>query len=311
MIRTSGALVLALCGSMLVGASDAEAKNLPISAVVASSTETPGDGINYEARNLKDSKSGTVWVEGKSGSGLGESVTVSLSGSQTVTGVRLWAGVWASQDFWERHNRPREIELSFSDGSSKLVSLEDKMVPQEIKLDQPTQTDSVTIKIKSVHSGSTFNDTGISEIQVFDDTPASAHAAANLGASTVYPGYGPEQVTDGLVDTLWCENNTDGDGNGEWIEVTFDGSKSVSKVMIGNGNGSSFSMFREYNYAKSGTLTFSDGSTESITIKPVPMVQTIEFSPRNTSSVKLTFGEVSRGKNMDYNDLCISEFYAQ
>jgi hypothetical protein len=59
------------------------------------------------------------------------------------------------------------------------------------------------------------------------------------------------------------------------------------------------------NRVTSATLTFSDGATETVAIKNSMMCQTVTFPSHQTSSVRVTVTEVSKGK--EYNDLCISE----
>jgi hypothetical protein len=61
------------------------------------------------------------------------------------------------------------------------------------------------------------------------------------------------------------------------------------------------------NRATKATLTFSDGSTHAVVIKNSASLQKVEFPSKTTSSVRVTFTEVYRGK--EYNDLCISELY--
>ncbi|MFT4977146.1 MAG: hypothetical protein ACI8S6_003051 [Myxococcota bacterium] len=309
-MRTSSLTALcALCALSFAPA--AGAATLPISAVAAKSEEAPAEGVNYMAKNLKDSKSASVWVEGESGSGLGAWVEVDLGQVQSVEGIRLWAGVWSSPDFWRRHNRPKEVELTFDDGTTQLITLADEMKMFDIPISGGKQTRKIKVTIKSVHSGSTFNDTGISEIQVYNSAPGGSAAIASSSASSVYPGYEAAAAHDGLSDTMWCENNSGGDGVSEWLQLDLSEGRSISSVSIIAGNGSSFSMFREFNYGKAATLTFSDGSTESITLKPIPMAQKIEFRAHSTSSVRITFDEVVRGSNAEYNDLCVSEFQAE
>lgn len=304
--------LLAACAlGALCWSSDASAATIKISDVASKSDEPEANGVSYAAKNLKDNKSASVWVEGESGSGLGSWVEVDLGSSQEVTGVRLWAGVWSSGDFWQRHNRPKEIELAFDDGSTQLVKLDDEMKMFDIPVEGGAkQTQKIKVTIKSVYSGSTFNDTGISEIQVYNNAAGGPAKVSGASASTTYSGYDPAAAHDGLSDTMWCEDNKSGDGSGEWVQIDLDGSQSISKISIIPGNGSSFSMFREFNYAKSATLTFSDGSTEAVTFKPIPLAQTVEFRARSTSSVRVTFGEVVRGSNAEYNDLCVSELQA-
>jgi hypothetical protein len=303
------AIAILLCA--LTGTADAA--NLNIAEATASSTEPESNGVSYEAKNLKDSKRSTVWVEGESGSGLGSWVQLDLDGTQTVHGIRLWNGNWYTRDFWERHNRIKEIVVTFSDGSTQRFTLKDEMVPEEIRFPSPVQTSSVKIQIKGIYNGSTFNDTCLSEVQVFDNAPEQNVSAASFESSSIYPAdvdgsYEPERMQDTLLDTMWCEGDA-GDGMGQWVQMNLGGNKNVSSLVIRNGNADSFAMSMKSNRATGATLTFSDGSTRAITLKASALEQVIDFGSRNTSSVRLTVTEVKPGT--EFNDLCISEAYVR
>ena len=288
----------------------AEAKTLKAESISASSTYPAGENVNYETSNLTDMKASTVWAEGAEGSGLGSYLVVELGGEKTVTGARLWNGNWYTSDFWQRHSRIKELEVEFSDGSVEKFTLKDEKLPEVIRFSKPVKTSSVKFKIKSVYSGNTYNDTCVSEVQVFDDEPEDFVKPSAYKASSVYPedadgNYNPANLEDGLVDSMWCEASKAGDGVGEWIELAFPAATSVSKLRMRNGNAYSFQFFMKANSATAATLTFSDGKTEKIAIKATMADQTIEFPAHTTSKVKITFDEIRKGK--EFNDLCISE----
>ena len=132
-------------------------------------------------------------------------------------------------------------------------------------------------------------------------------------ASTTYPAdvdgsYEPAMMQDTLLDTMWCEGD-EGDGNGQWVEMNLGGNHNISTLVIRNGNAYSFSQSMKSNRAVGATLTFSDGSTENITLKASALEQKIDIGSHNTSSVRLTVTEVKAGT--EFNDLCISEMYVR
>ncbi|MDG1479679.1 MAG: discoidin domain-containing protein [Myxococcota bacterium] len=301
-----GILLTALMGN-------AEAANLKITGATASSTEEESNGVSYEPKNLKDSKRSTVWVEGESGSGLGSWVQVDLDGTQTINGIRLWNGNWYTGDFWQRHNRIKEILVTFSDGSTQRFTLKDEMMPEEIRFDAPVETSSVKIQIKGIYSGSTFNDTCLSEVQVFNDVSSENITAASYESSSNYPAdvdgsYEPVQMQDSLLDTMWCEGD-EGDGNGQWVQMNLGSSQAVSSLVIRNGNAYSFAQSMKSNRATAATVTFSDGATKNITLKASALEQVIDLGSHNTSSVRITVTEVKPGT--EFNDMCISEAYVR
>ena len=304
--RLRHALVL----SLLVAPLSASAGRLAAAGATASSSYPAADGVTYDAKNVSDGKASTAWVEGDDGSGMGAWVELDLGGEKAVSRILVWGGMWFSADQWQRSNRPKQLELAFSDGSTHMVDLPDQQEMVEVKLPSPKTTKSVKAKIKAIHNGSTWPDTAISEIQVFDDQPAGPVIRAVTASSTAPndgESYDAARVADGLSDTMWCEGNKDGDGTGEWIELTLGAKEQVGKLVLFNGIGSSMTFWFKGNRAEAATLTFDDGSRQSVVIKNAFKEQEIAFTPVSTSKVRITFDKVARGK--EFNDLCISEAY--
>ncbi|MFT6142670.1 MAG: hypothetical protein ACJAZO_000007 [Myxococcota bacterium] len=297
-----------LACSVLTMAS-ASASRLDASSAEASTTYPPEGNETYGANHVMDGKVATSWVEGADGSGLGSWVRMTLPAETSVQKVKVWGGMWNSHEYWTRANRPKDIEFRFSDGSIQAFTMADEMVAQEFALPAAVSTTTVEVRVKSVHNGTTWLDTGISEVQVFDATAGIEKPASAIIASSVLPAdgdgnYETANVQDGITDTMWCEG-TDGDGTGETLEFTLAGNPTISKVHMINGIGSSLRLWMAANRANAATLTFSDGSTETIQVKPTIMMQTAEFTPRATSSVTLSLTGVTAGR--EYNDMCMSE----
>ena len=147
----------------------AQAGVVDVSSVTASRTLPDDEGVSYAEQNTQDHKQSTVWVEGDtSGSGLGDWIQFDFDGEVTLTSFRVWNGNFYSYDFWNRHNRIKELELEFSDGTKQVITLTDEMAPELVTLEKPVKTSSVKMKIKGIYRGSTFNDTVISEVIFFD-----------------------------------------------------------------------------------------------------------------------------------------------
>ncbi|MGB0639691.1 MAG: discoidin domain-containing protein [Myxococcota bacterium] len=267
-------------------------------------------GESYEAKLLIDGKQESAWIEGEDGSGLGSWVQFELGETKSVTGLKIWNGYWLTHDFWSRHNRAKEIEVEFSDGEKQSFTLADEMKAEVIKFAAAKDTSSIKVRFKSVYRGSTFNDTGLSEIQILDKSSSPwvtphAYTASSTLTSDDDGNYDLTNLHDGMADSMWCEGSEAGDGSGESIEFDFGGPTSVSKLKMRNGSAGSFSSFMATNRAKAAKLTFSDGSSEAVAVKTSLMEQTIAFPAKSTSKVTITFTEVVKGSR--YNDLCISE----
>ncbi len=299
-----------LVAALLLLCTPSFAGRLTPAGVTASSTYPEENGIAYDAARLTDGKLSTAWVEGETGGGLGSWVEVDLGAPKKVHEIRLYAGMWYSGDYWARGNRPKEVEISYADGTKDVFALKNEMKAQRFVLPSPKTTNTVRIKLKGVYDGSTWLDTSISEIQVFDAETDGRSVARAVTASSTLPSdtdgsYEPANVQDGLTDSMWCEANRDGDGTGEWLSYEFGAPTSVSKLTVVNGIGTSMSFWMKANRATAATLQFADGSTESLVLKNSMLSQAITFPAHNTTSAKLSFTTVAKGK--EFNDLCISE----
>lgn len=306
-------LVLAL-GTLLATSALARPIKVDSSAASASSSYPETEGVSYEPKYVADGKISNVWIEGGPGSGLGEHVEIDLGGAKSIQGFKIWNGNWYSPDFWARHNRVKEIEAIFSDGTKQSFTLKDEMVPEVVMFGKSVTTSTLRLKIKSIYGGSTFPETAISEVQVLDTQPDDFYRPVGATASSTYPAdadgnYDPSNVWDFMLDSIWCEN-VPGDGANEWLEEDFGATRKVSKLTLHNGNSYSISMNMRSNQATTAVLKFDDGSTENITLKTMPTQQVFTFAPRNTQKVRITFTGVKRGTNPDnpeLNDLCLSE----
>lgn len=285
-------------------------------SVSASSTLPGASGVNYNPTNLIDRKQSTVWVEGDtSGNGLGTTLEFDLGGTHTVTELHVWNGNWYTWDFWNRHNRVKEVVVSFSDGTKETHVLEDEMVRQVVKLKKPVSTTTVTLKINQVYRGTTFTDTVLSEVILYDDQPTttarpkafndSSHLEADADGS-----YEAVNVSDLVLDSMWCEA-APGDGVGEWIELDFGKPTELSKLSLVNGNAYSLGFWMKSNRVTGLELAFSNGSTQQVAVKNVMLPQLIALDPVTTTKVHMKVTEVQAGKEAAadeaYNCVCISE----
>ncbi len=276
----------------------------------ASSSEAPTENATYEPTNLGDSKQANAWFEGVEGSGLGEWIQADLGGVHTVSGFTIWSGWWYTMSQWSHYNRPKVIVVEFGDGASQEFTLADTYTPQSFSFSAPKQTPSLKFKLKNVYASDAYNDTAISEIQIRDNAPDAGAAVKSFAASSTYPAdsdgsYDPRNTVDGIADSLWCEGNKTGDGTGEWLEYTLAGSTSVSRLVLRNGNASSFGLYMKSNRATTVTLTFGDGGRETLSVKDSPGEQTLSFASHAGSKVRMTFDVVKKGS--EFNDLCVAE----
>lgn len=290
-------------------AGSAHAAPVKIASVSAKSSYSNA-GVSYPADNIKDGKSSTPWFEGDPGSGVGSWIEVDLGGTKNVTKLQLLAGDWSGGG-WSKANRPKELEVRWSDGSTAIWTLGDEYRMQTFVPPQPKSTSTIRFKINSIYNGSAFPDTSISEILVFDDTADPNATVKQVKASSEFPAdadgaYFATQASDGVRDTYWCEGNKGGDGVGEWLEFHFDAPTRVSALSVCNGMCTTPDMLKKGNAPSRVTLSFSDGSTQQVELKALmPLPQKVTITPVTTSSVKIRIDEVRKGS--EYDDTCLSE----
>lgn len=134
-------------------------------SIVEASSTYNGDRATHIAYNLLDGNPKTNWTEGVSGYGEGESVDFHFRKKQTVVGFTIWAGNHYDDSYYVKNARPKTITLTFSDGSAKEYTLQDKRKEQTFYFDQTVETESILLTITSVYDdGTTYEDTVISEI---------------------------------------------------------------------------------------------------------------------------------------------------
>ena len=139
-----------------------------ISTVTATSyLEEPQYGFIHSPANIIDGDLSSAWVEDAAGQGEGESVTIRLDGTYAISGFTINAGYQKSADTYNNNSRPAGLRVTFFDGSSVEVSLEDVNGEQRITFDTAVDTSSVTFTILSVYPGSVYQDTAITEISLF------------------------------------------------------------------------------------------------------------------------------------------------
>jgi hypothetical protein len=289
-------------------ASPSLAAQVKIASVTAKSSYDT-NGVTYPADNVKDGKGSTPWFEGDPGSGVGSWIEVDLGGSHNVTKVVVFPGDWSGG--WSKANRPKELEVKWSDGSVATWTLTDDYMAQTFTPPSPKATSTIRLKINSIYNGSAFPDTAISEIVVYDDQPDPNATIKAVTASSEFPAdtegsYYAAQSADAVRDSFWCEGNKSSDGVGEWLQYTFDQPTRISSMSICTGMCSTSDILKKGNAPSKVTLTYSDGTSQQVELKALmPLAQKITLNPVTTSSVKMRIDEVRKGTEFD--DACVSE----
>lgn len=154
-------------------------EKVEISSVDVSSELPAENGKTYSGNNLTDGDYATVWAEGVSGTGEGESVTLHLSSPQPVFGVQICNGYTADADLYEKNGKVSKVRVDFGEGTVLEQGVDGygfegadpetlaQMNLNRIELEAPVVTDTITITITGAEKGTKYDDTCISEIRVY------------------------------------------------------------------------------------------------------------------------------------------------
>ena len=108
-----------------------------------------------------------MWVEGVRGNGIGEYISISLDEAHELNGITIRNGNWKSRDDYEKNNRVKMIQITFSDGSQRQFELEDNFYePCQVNFINPVRTNSLKIEIMDVYEGTTYQNTCITDISI-------------------------------------------------------------------------------------------------------------------------------------------------
>jgi hypothetical protein len=104
----------------------------------------------------------SVWMP--TTSGVGEWIMVHFKSPMSITSVSIFGGAGIDKVHYQNHNRVRELRMTFDDGATEMLTLEDKMQFQRFEVRHPGMVESVKFEILAVFPGEKFDQTSIAEI---------------------------------------------------------------------------------------------------------------------------------------------------
>jgi hypothetical protein len=301
---------------------DIKAGNL----VTVSSELDPFGSKTYRAYNLTDGDPRTCWSEGAVGSGKGEWAQIRFPEPRSVRRIKLING-YSRANRWKQNNRVKRLSVRLSDGSSYSWKIRDTRTWQSLTLPAAVTTRYVMLTIEDVYRGDRkdWNDTSISEIAVdasatttsdvssASPTAPSKSAAITASASSVLDGgtasgYNAYNVIDGNTATCWSEGE-DGRGKGEWLQLTFNTTRTLSLIRVVNGYAKGWGPFDRWKQnarVKRAMVRFSDGTALRWTLADTREWQSLTLPrPVTTRFVRIIIEEAYPGGK--WNDVSISE----
>ncbi len=306
-----GRCSLLLLGLALFVTPLASAEVLKVKSVRASSTAPEDAGISYAPEKAVDSRVSTYWAEGEDSAGLGDWIEFNFGKEVTISRIVFYGGNWDSHEFFRRHNRPKRVQLKFSDRSSQHIEIADKMERQVIALEKPVKTRMVRLVLKEVYPGTTFNVTCIAEVRFQNDLPGQELDDVKASATSALPpdsagSYGADRLVDGIEDLVWCEGRKKGPGIGETVTLSWSQPVAIEEIAILNGVAYSEETYLKNNRVSRLKVQLGDNPPKEVDVEDrFGAYQAIPMNRATGSSLTLTVTGVVRGTKFD--DTCISE----
>ncbi|HEX8705326.1 MAG TPA: hypothetical protein VF815_41220 [Myxococcaceae bacterium] len=143
---------------------------------------------NYHPSYVLDDDPKTAWVEGADGEGSGESLTIPVSNLASARAVRLvvFNGYQKTKGLLSANAAPKQVTVTVLDpgkgeSARQQLTLERKMGPQSFDIPVKGAVAEVVLTVDSVHPGSKYKDTCISDVQVFVDSDVPYNPAVEKG----------------------------------------------------------------------------------------------------------------------------------
>jgi hypothetical protein len=143
---------------------------------------------NYHPSYVLDDDPKTAWVEGAEGEGAGEALTIPVSNLASARVVRIvvFNGYQKTAGLLKANAAPHQLTVTVlgeggRESARQQLTLERKMGGQPFEIPVKGPVAQVVLTVDSVHPGSKYKDTCISDVQVFVDSEVPYNAAVEKG----------------------------------------------------------------------------------------------------------------------------------
>lgn len=144
--------------------SDVDNTSYATVGTIFASSEYDKDSVTHSTHNLVDGNVKTNWTEGVPGYGVGEYLEFTFTESCCLYEIYISAGNFNTESYFLANSRPASLRLTYEDGSSEVLELQNVMQEQILKPQHAVPSKTVRLTIESVYEGSKYQDTVISEI---------------------------------------------------------------------------------------------------------------------------------------------------
>lgn len=145
-----------------------ETMSSPEFETVNASSVLTSDGQNtYYVENIWDDNKNTAWVEGASGNGIGEVVSLSAPSKQSINGIRVLNGYCKSESLYWKNSRIKKIKIIL-DEENIIFDMPDNFNQyHDIKFEKVKLSSTLKLEIVDVYPGTHYTDTCVSEIEIY------------------------------------------------------------------------------------------------------------------------------------------------
>lgn len=202
----------------------------------------------------------------------------------------------------------RQSATSATVSSSSSEKAEDKAIASAQGGDSSTASSSAASSSAALNGASSQK----KEPELEQKAPpifTDAQASSELPPDQYTSYYGPLNVIDGNAITAWNEGS-DGDGTGEWVELTAGGPQVVRGIRVMTGYAKKEDTYYKNNRPTTVTVTLSDGYSLQANLNDAFSTWSdVPFDKlHQTNSIRITVDSVASGNK--YNDAAISEVEA-
>lgn len=126
------------------------------------------ENYDYSAKSVVDGNASTSWQENEEGTGEGKGIKLSLDGIHKIRYMVLYLGNWRSDELWQYNSRPKVLTIQVGDKQKKEVEFSDEKKKFCLSFDEPVEASYVSLYLKSAYEGSRWQDTCISEVELYE-----------------------------------------------------------------------------------------------------------------------------------------------
>ncbi len=151
-------------------------------ASITASSQLPSGSKTYGPENMLDFwglAKDTAWVENVDGVGIGETITIDLGTPQVIHGVKIYTGYQETYKLYDANGKVTEVSIDFGNGKVLKEAIEvpdfgstaDEFITSreshELNMPETITTDKIIITITGAIAGSAYEDTAITQIDLY------------------------------------------------------------------------------------------------------------------------------------------------